>query len=563
MKSITNLLLLSLLISLAACGGGGGGSNVSGSAVGGISGFKGQAQKGPLLFGSEITVYELDQNLNQTGRSYDAQTTDDLGNFAIRAQVQTNIVKMVGVGYYMDELTGGLSAAPITLTAIADLTVDATPTINILTTLATPRILSLMQSGTSYSDATNQAQREVLAVFGIDASKISGLQALYAMSINGANDQDAALLAASAVLSQMATNAALGGSSQAAQMSYFLSRIASDIANVGSLQTASIQNALNTASLQVNLATVRTNVQTYYANRGVTVTAPKFEEWIDKSGSGNLPQRLAAVTNFSFADQTVETSVSASSNTVTVAGLSPGSYAQVALTASSTNNNNATANSSNVKIVKNGSAISGYYAAVQNGDTLGIQLTSDKIGSTVTATLTIGSTAAAWNVTTRTPQVIYSKVGNCGAPQTANNKYFAIPFSLNSASTVNYVGVAVGASTAPNIVSIYSDNSGVPGTSLISTNTISDGGYISNNPYPQARLSATDQQTLDANTQYWIVLKYNTSSTPSMNSSCITLSNGYHRKMSSDGTSWVDWVGTSGNTDDGSATNAPGFFLAD
>jgi hypothetical protein len=555
------LIFVAVLSVLSACGGGGGSSS-TGSALNGISGFKGQAQKGPLLFGSEITVYELDQNLNQTGRSYDAQTTDDLGNFAIRAQVQTNIVKMVGVGYYMDELTGGLSAAPITLTAIADLTVDATPTINVLTTLATPRILSLMLGGTSYADATTQAQREVLAVFGIDATKINGLQALYAMSINGSNDQDAALLATSAVLSQMATNAALGGSSQAAQMSYFLSRIASDIANTGSLQTASIRNALNTASLQVNLATVRTNVQTYYANRGVTITAPKFEEWIDKSGSRNLPQRLTAATSFSFTNQTVETLVSASSNAVTVAGLRSGDFAQVALTATSTNSSNSTANNSNVRIVKNGSAVTGSYASVQNGDTLGIQLISDTIGSVITSTLTIGSTSASWDVTSRTPQVVYSKIGNCSAPQSASNKYFAIPFSLSSSSSINYVGVGIGAATAPNVVSIYSDNSGVPGTSLINTSTVSDGGYLANNPYPQAQLSATDQFTLDANTQYWIVLKYNSTSTPYMNNSCISLGNGYHRKMSSDGASWVDWVGTSGNTDDGNATNAPGFFLA-
>ena len=112
------LFLLAVLSVLSACGGGGSGSgsgsgsSSTGSALNGINGFKGQAQKGPLLFGSVITVYELDQNLNQTGRSYDAQTTDDLGNFAIRAQVQTNIVKMVGVGYYMDELTGDCQLLP-------------------------------------------------------------------------------------------------------------------------------------------------------------------------------------------------------------------------------------------------------------------------------------------------------------------------------------------------------------------------------------------------------------------------------------------------------------------
>lgn len=564
MKMISNKTVLSVaaLLLLVSCSGGGGSDgSITKSTT--FAGFSGQVQKGPLIFGSEINVYELDQTLNETGRSFDAQTTDDLGNFAIRAQIQTNIVKMVGVGYYMDELTGGLSAAPITLSAIADLRVDSTPTINILTTLATPRILALMQAGTPYATATTQAQKEVLAVFGIDSAKINGLQALYAMNINGANDQDSALLATSAVLSQMATTAALGGSSQAAQLSYFLSRIASDVANNGSLVTASIQTALNNAEAQVNLNTVRTNVQTYYANRGVTITAPKFEEWIDKSGSGNLPQRLKAVTSFSFTNQTVETQVSATSNTVTVAGLSSGENAQVALTASSTNTNNATANSSNVLIVKNGTTVTGGYSSVQNGDTLGVQLTSDTIGSVVTANLTIGSTSANWAVTTRTPQIVYSKIGNCGAPQSASNKYFAVPFTLSANTNVNYVGIAVGASTAPNVVSIYSDNSGVPGSSLINTNTVSAGGYISNKPYPQAQLSSTDQLTLSSGTQYWIVLKYNAVTTPAMNSSCVTLDGGLHRKMSSNGTVWVDWVGTSGNTDDGSPTNAPGFFIAD
>ena len=264
-------LTVATLLLLVSCSGGG--SDSANGKASTFAGFSGQVQKGPLIFGSEINVYELDQNLNETGRSFDAQTTDDLGNFAVRAQIQTNIVKMVGVGYYMDELTGGLSAAPITLSAIADLSVDATPTINILTTLATPRILALMQAGTPYATATTQAQREVLAVFGIDSAKINGLQALYAMNINGSNDQDSALLATSAVLSQMATTAALGGSSQAAQLSYFLSRIASDVATNGSLVTASIQTALNNAEAQVNLNTVRTNVQTYYANRGVTIHA--------------------------------------------------------------------------------------------------------------------------------------------------------------------------------------------------------------------------------------------------------------------------------------------------
>jgi len=102
--------------------------------------LSGQIQKGPLIFGSRIWVSELDGDLNPTGKTYLSQTTDDLGNFTISTTVTSDLVELLGVGYYMDEITGSLSTSQITLSAIADLSVDETPTINILTTLQAPRV---------------------------------------------------------------------------------------------------------------------------------------------------------------------------------------------------------------------------------------------------------------------------------------------------------------------------------------------------------------------------------------------------------------------------------------
>ena len=577
MKKLLSLALIAIfLLILGACSGGGGSSSSAGAGVTGTAnGFSGQAQKGPLLFGSEITIYELDEKLQQTGRSFDAQTTDDLGNFKVTANINTNLVTMVGVGYYMDELTGGLSSAPVTLNAIADLSVDSTPTINILTTLATPRIKKLILSGKSYTEAISQAQKEVLAVFGIDAAKISDLQALYSMKINGSGDQDAALLATSAVLSQMASDSALAGSSPAAQMSYFLSRIASDVANFGKLNTPSIQTALTTAGTEVNLSGVRANVQTYYANRGVAINAPKFEEWIDKSNSGILPQRLVPAAGLNFSNTTAEIGTSITSNAVTVSGIGTGITAQANITGSSNASNTpGSGNNNNWKLIKNNSIVPTSYTTVQDGDTLAVQLTADGFGSQVTATVSVGSSSGSWVVTTRKPQVVYDQTGNLGVPQSASNKYFAVPVFPSTTSTVNYVGVAVGASTTPAQVAIYTDNGGVPGTALITTTNISAGGYfqgsgytkIDGTPYstfsyPQAQLSTSDSFTMQAGVTYWIVLKYNSTTTPALNNG-IPIGNGYHRKMSSDGTAWVNWQGTSGNSDDANPSMLPGNFLA-
>ena len=323
-KKQLTLIVIAVAV-LTACGGGGGGGAGGGTPATSISGFSGQAQKGPLIFGSLIWASELDTKLNPTGKTYLAETTDDLGNFAVSANLTSNLVQLVGQGYYMDELTGSLSSSPITLTAIADLSVDSTPTINILTTLAAPRINKLILSGKSYSDALNQAQSEVLAAFKIDSTKIDNLSALYAMQINGTSDQDAALLATSTIISQMSTDAALAGSSQASQMSFFLSRIASDIANNGVLTNASIISARDTASTEINLSMIRTNVETYYAARGSTMVAPKFEEWIDKDDSGVLPKRIIAASGITPTNVTgAEAFQLISSNDMTVSGLGNG-----------------------------------------------------------------------------------------------------------------------------------------------------------------------------------------------------------------------------------------------
>jgi len=46
-----------------------------------ISGF---SQKGPFAKGSAITLYELNDKLAQTGRSFEEMITDDKGSFEIK-----------------------------------------------------------------------------------------------------------------------------------------------------------------------------------------------------------------------------------------------------------------------------------------------------------------------------------------------------------------------------------------------------------------------------------------------------------------------------------------------
>ncbi len=193
--------------------------------------LSGQFQKGPFAIGSSIAVNEQDNNLNPTGDVYNVQTSDDLGSFSVASKIKNHLVEIVGDGFYMDELTGNLAASRVQIRAIADLKMDNTPTVNILTSLQAQRLKKLITNGSTYAAAYTQSQNEVLAAFGIDSNKVSGLTALYSMQIDGNTDADSVLLAVSSILSKMAANAAAAnGTAAPAELSNYITQQSVNIA---------------------------------------------------------------------------------------------------------------------------------------------------------------------------------------------------------------------------------------------------------------------------------------------------------------------------------------------
>jgi|GEM_PF-6837402 len=384
-------LALCLLTVLAACGGGGGGSGDSGGGPPATTyALSGKAQKGPFAIGSQITASELSDSLSATGKSLTAQTTDNLGSFSFGTQIGTRLVDISATGYYLDEISGRLSASTLNLHATVDLSVLPTPTVNVLTALQAPRLKTLMGQGQAFTAAYGQAQNDVLAAFGVDPAKVTGLTTLDAMRIDGTKDADAVLLAVSATVAQMATDAAkANGTNQAAELSNLVNTMASQIGSSGAVTTASIIAARKLAQTEINVSAVRSNLETYYASQSTTIVAPKFEEWLDASGSGVIPQRQVAVNGLVFADVTGAVPASLiTSNAVTVAGLGAGVSVAVSVDAGST-------------LIKNGQAVSGQRTIAQNGDVLAIRVTSDGYSLTRTATLTVGATSTTWRVASR------------------------------------------------------------------------------------------------------------------------------------------------------------------
>lgn len=393
MQRLGNVLtiLVVLTLVLSGCGGGGGGSSTQASTpTPETYSLEGQIQKGPFAIGSQISVNELDSNLNPVGSVYNIQTVDDLGNFSVSTKIRSRYVEIIGDGFYMDELTGQLSSSRTQLRAIADLKTGTKVSVNILTAIQALRLKKLVSQGTTFAAASTRSQNEVLSALGVDPTKVTGLSNLVTMKINGTNDSDSVLLALSSILSRMASNQATAkATSQPTELSSYINTIASQIQNTGILSSTAITNARNLATTQIDLAAVRTNVETYYADRGVTIVAPKFEEWVDKDALGILPRRLVPVTGLAFTNAAeVEPNQLITSNTIIVAGLGSGVAATISVNSGTT-------------IIKNGAAVTGTISAVVNGDTIALQVTSLGYGLTHTATISAGISSATWQVTSK------------------------------------------------------------------------------------------------------------------------------------------------------------------
>tara|TARA_B100002049_G_scaffold204379_1_gene163948 strand:- start:34 stop:414 length:381 start_codon:yes stop_codon:yes gene_type:complete len=78
----------------------------------------GKVQKGPYVQGTEITVRELDSSMTPTGNTFTGTIDDNTGSFSIKGKLSNKIVELSADGYYFNEVSGSLSSAKLTLSAV-------------------------------------------------------------------------------------------------------------------------------------------------------------------------------------------------------------------------------------------------------------------------------------------------------------------------------------------------------------------------------------------------------------------------------------------------------------
>ncbi|HBL76525.1 MAG: hypothetical protein A2W90_00450 [Bacteroidetes bacterium GWF2_42_66] len=264
MKKISSSFVLLALLFTLSCDN----DNEPGFVFENINGF---VQKGPYLNGTSITISELTSDLTSTGKNFTSQILDNKGNFEIKnVELTSQYVELKADGFYFNEVLNENSSAQLTLFAISDISNKSSLNVNILSNIEKSRVSYLVSNGIRFSDAKNQAQKEILSIFEINREDILESEQL---DITKSGDDHAILLAVSVILQ---------GYLSVPDLSELLANMSTDIREDGVLNSQSIGSTLINNAKTIQLDAIRQNLESRYEEMGLNITIPDFEKYVNQ-----------------------------------------------------------------------------------------------------------------------------------------------------------------------------------------------------------------------------------------------------------------------------------------
>jgi uncharacterized protein (TIGR02145 family) len=234
----------------------------------------GEALKGPFVEGSAVTVQGIDcKTMKFSDEVFEGKVKSDKGDFAFDdVTLSSTCAVFEATGKYRSEITGKESAGEITLHALTDLKDRKNVNVNLLTELEYERVMYLVtEKGKTFADAKAQAEKEVLAAFGI-AGDFDNSEDL---TIYESGDGNAALLAVSVLMQAETDVAGLGKR---------VEKFADSFAETGKWSDGETKAAIEewqvAATADGTLDSIRKNVEGWdYAD-----VVPAFEKYVEAFG---------------------------------------------------------------------------------------------------------------------------------------------------------------------------------------------------------------------------------------------------------------------------------------
>lgn len=232
-----------------------------------ISGF---VQKGPFYENAVIQYSVLNERLEPM-QNISNIVLNNSGYFQIPYHPGSFFHQISVAGDWFNEVLGGKSSAPLKLSSLIKTGNNTQFNVNILTTFACERIRFLvLEKQQTFQQATAQAEKEVLSVFGIQASDYWHFNE---MNIAEAGNQNAVLLACSLVL------LGDGNENNCIQL---IETISNDIKTDGMFNDSSATGCLIEHAKRLDLIKIRDQLNGYYKSLSVPFTIPAFEKYAQK-----------------------------------------------------------------------------------------------------------------------------------------------------------------------------------------------------------------------------------------------------------------------------------------
>jgi len=233
--------------------------------------LSGLVQKGPFINGTQVEIIELDDQLAQTGKSYQTEIRNDLGKFEIEdIGLSSNYVELMADGFYFNEITGSLSSSRLFLRALSDISNRSSININILTHLVPDRIKYLINDGLNFIEAKQKAHNELLEYFNASLNDICNFEDL---DISSESSENGFLIAISAIFQY---------NNRVADLSKLIADFKNDFENDGLINDQKITDELVNNATRIDTLHLRSNLNSRYQELGQDIIFPRFEGHIFK-----------------------------------------------------------------------------------------------------------------------------------------------------------------------------------------------------------------------------------------------------------------------------------------
>jgi len=177
-----------------------------------------------------------------------------------------------------------LSSSQLTLYALSDISDLSTINVNIMTHLEKNRVEYLLNNkDLNFKEAKNQAQQEILTIFGMENSGMSNSETL---TMTEDNKSNAIMLAISIILQ---------GNRTVGDFTELLANVSEDIKQDGTLNDQGLMDGLRSSTLQLDLAKIRNHLESRYEYLGKQASIPDFESYINAFLSHTSDKPIALV----------------------------------------------------------------------------------------------------------------------------------------------------------------------------------------------------------------------------------------------------------------------------